>query len=144
MHVGQMLECSLGFAGDPLNRHYRITPFDERYEQENSRCLFYMKSETKHHIHDYFIHTTSYKKDRIFDGRTRFHCEQPIILGKPYVLKLIHQVDYKIYVHSNGHYALGDKEQEKDLEGFGVTHIFQEMIAYKSNHIKACQEVLTL
>ncbi|RHN77839.1 putative DNA-directed RNA polymerase [Medicago truncatula] len=34
MNVGQILECSLGLAGSMLNTHYRIAPFDERYEQE--------------------------------------------------------------------------------------------------------------
>ncbi|KAK6773909.1 hypothetical protein RDI58_029148 [Solanum bulbocastanum] len=28
------------------------------------------------------------------------------------------------------------------LEGFGVAHILQEMLTYKSDHIRACQEVL--
>ena len=37
MNVGQIFECSLGLAGGRLERHYRITPFDERYEQEASR-----------------------------------------------------------------------------------------------------------
>ena len=27
------------------------------------------------------------------------------------------------------------------LEGFGVTHILQEMLTYKSNHIRAHEEV---
>ncbi|KAJ1683096.1 hypothetical protein LUZ63_021684 [Rhynchospora breviuscula] len=37
MNVGQLFECSLGLAGDLLKKHYRIAPFDERYEQEASR-----------------------------------------------------------------------------------------------------------
>jgi DNA-directed RNA polymerase subunit beta len=41
MNVGQIFECSLGLAGDLLNRHYRIAPFDERYEQEASRKLVF-------------------------------------------------------------------------------------------------------
>ena len=41
MNVGQILECSLGLAGSMLNRHYRIAPFDERYEQEASRKLVF-------------------------------------------------------------------------------------------------------
>ena len=35
------IECSLGLAGSLLDRHYRITPFDERYEQEASRKLVF-------------------------------------------------------------------------------------------------------
>ncbi|KAL3538016.1 hypothetical protein ACH5RR_001382 [Cinchona calisaya] len=39
MNVRQIFECSLGLAGSLLDRHYRIAPFDERYEQEVSRKL---------------------------------------------------------------------------------------------------------
>ncbi|KAK8631724.1 hypothetical protein V6N13_028504 [Hibiscus sabdariffa] len=41
MNVGQIFECSLGLAGSLLDRHYRIAPFDERYEQEASRKLVF-------------------------------------------------------------------------------------------------------
>ncbi|KAG5576161.1 hypothetical protein H5410_056295 [Solanum commersonii] len=84
--------------------------------------------------------------------------EQPAIIGKPYILKLIHQVDDKIHGRSKGHYALvtqqplrgrakqGDKwvgEMEVwALEGFGVAHILQEMLTYKSDHIRARQKYL--
>ncbi|KAL4271109.1 hypothetical protein AHAS_AhasUnG0022100 [Arachis hypogaea] len=139
MNVGQIFECSLGLAGDMLDRHYRIAPFDERYEQEASRKLYPGKS-------------------RIFDGRTGNPFEQPVIIGKPYILKLIHQVDDKIHGRSCGHYALvtqqplrgrakqgGQRVGEMEvwaLEGFGVAHILQEMLTYKSDHIKARQIVL--
>ncbi|XLS97522.1 hypothetical protein HN51_040257 [Arachis hypogaea] len=135
MNVGQIF----GLAGDMLDRHYRIAPFDERYEQEASRKLYPGKS-------------------RIFDGRTGNPFEQPVIIGKPYILKLIHQVDDKIHGRSCGHYALvtqqplrgrakqgGQRVGEMEvwaLEGFGVAHILQEMLTYKSDHIKAHQIVL--
>ena len=38
MNVGQIFECSLGLAGDLLDRHYRIAPFDERYEHFEFQC----------------------------------------------------------------------------------------------------------
>ena len=41
MNVGQIFECSLNLSGGMLDRHYRITPFDERYEQEASRKLVF-------------------------------------------------------------------------------------------------------
>lgn len=46
----------LGLVGSMLNRHYRITPFDERYEQEipeNLCFLNYMRQVNKHRIHGY-------------------------------------------------------------------------------------------
>ncbi|MBO0217504.1 hypothetical protein J0676_28960, partial [Vibrio sp. Vb2880] len=45
-------------------------------------------------------------KSRIFDGRTGDPFEQPVIIGKPYILKLIHQVDDKIHARPSGHQAL--------------------------------------
>ncbi|KAF4402738.1 hypothetical protein G4B88_010190, partial [Cannabis sativa] len=97
-------------------------------------------------------------KSRIFDGRTGDPFEQPVIIGKQYILKLIHQVDDKIHGRCSGHYALvtqqplrgrtkqgGQRVGQMEiwaLEGFGVAHILQEMLTYKSDHIRARQEVL--
>ncbi|KAK1413126.1 hypothetical protein QVD17_34893 [Tagetes erecta] len=77
---------------------------------------------------------------------------------KPYILKLIHQVDDKIHGRSNGRYSRltqqplkgrakkgGQRVGEMEvwaLEGFGVAYILQEMLTYKSDHIRARQEVL--
>ncbi|CAJ2659315.1 unnamed protein product [Trifolium pratense] len=160
MNVGQLLECSLGLAGSKLNRHYRIAPFDERYEQEASRKLVFSELyEASKETSNPWIFEPEYPgKSGLFDGRTGNPFEQPVIIGKPYILKLIHQVDDKIHGRSTGHYALvtqqplkgrakqgGQRVGEMEvwaLEGFGVAHILQEMLTYKSDHIKARQEVL--
>ncbi|KAG8496529.1 hypothetical protein CXB51_007626 [Gossypium anomalum] len=75
-----LFECSLGLAGSLLDRHYEIASFDERYEQEVSRKLVFSE-----------LYQANKKKNRIFDGRTRGPFEQPAIIGKPYILKLIYQ-----------------------------------------------------
>nr|YP_009171676.1 RNA polymerase beta subunit [Euonymus japonicus]YP_010146060.1 RNA polymerase beta subunit [Euonymus fortunei]YP_010184637.1 RNA polymerase beta subunit [Buxus megistophylla]AKF33714.1 RNA polymerase beta subunit [Euonymus japonicus]QQO80951.1 RNA polymerase beta subunit [Euonymus fortunei]QVH34069.1 RNA polymerase beta subunit [Buxus megistophylla]UHY94865.1 RNA polymerase beta subunit [Euonymus japonicus] len=160
MNVGQIFECSLGLAGDLLDRHYRIAPFDERYEQEASRKLVFSElyEASKQTANPWVFEPEYPGKSRIFDGRTGNTFEQPVIIGKPYILKLIHQVDDKIHGRSSGHYALvtqqplrgrakqgGQRIGEMEvwaLEGFGVSHILQEMLTYKSDHIKARQEVL--
>nr|YP_009771247.1 RNA polymerase beta subunit [Smithia erubescens]QIT01949.1 RNA polymerase beta subunit [Smithia erubescens] len=160
MNVGQIFECSLGLAGDMLDRHYRIAPFDERYEQEASRKLVFSELyEASKQTSNPWIFEPEYPgKSIIFDGRTGNPFEQPVIIGKPYILKLIHQVDDKIHGRSSGHYALvtqqplrgrakqgGQRVGEMEvwaLEGFGVAHILQEMLTYKSDHIKARQAVL--
>ncbi|CAK8565106.1 unnamed protein product [Lathyrus sativus] len=160
MNVGQILECSLGLAGSMLNRHYRIAPFDERYEQEASiKLVFSELYEAIKQTSNAWIFEPEYPgKSRIFDGRTGNPFEQPVIIGKPYILKLIHQVDDKIHGRSSGHYTLvtqqplkgrakggGQRVGEMEvwaLEGFGVAHILQEMLTYKSDHIKGRQEVL--
>nr|QUB01744.1 RNA polymerase beta subunit [Callisia repens] len=160
MNVGQIFECSLGLAGDLLKRHYRIAPFDERYEQEASRKLVFSQLyEASKQTRNPWVFEPEYPgKSRIFDGRTGNPFEQPVLVGKSYILKLIHQVDDKIHGRSSGHYALvtqqplrgranqgGQRVGEMEvwaLEGFGVAHILQEMLTYKSDHIRARQEVL--
>nr|YP_010609784.1 RNA polymerase beta subunit [Paphiopedilum exul]WAO28012.1 RNA polymerase beta subunit [Paphiopedilum exul] len=160
MNVGQIFECSLGLAGDLLKRHYRIAPFDERYEQEASRKLVFSELyEASKQTKNPWVFEPEYPgKSRIFDGRTGDPFEQPVLMGKSYILKLIHQVDDKIHGRSSGHYALvtqqplrgrakqgGQRVGEMEvwaLEGFGVAHILQEMLTYKSDHIRARQEVL--
>ena len=39
-------------------------------------------------------------------------------MGKPYILKLIHQVDDKLHGRSNGHYALVTQQPLRGREGF--------------------------
>nr|YP_009748237.1 RNA polymerase subunit beta [Pogonia japonica]YP_009748313.1 RNA polymerase subunit beta [Pogonia minor]QII89917.1 RNA polymerase subunit beta [Pogonia japonica]QII89993.1 RNA polymerase subunit beta [Pogonia minor] len=160
MNVGQILECSLGLAGYLLKRHYRIAPFDERYEQEASRKLVFSELyEASKQTKNPWVFEPEYPgKSRIFDGRTGDLFEQPVLIGNSYILKLIHQVDDKIHGRSSGHYALvtqqplrgrakqgGQRVGEMEvwaLEGFGVAHILQEMLTYKSDHLRARQEVL--
>nr|QWL16776.1 RNA polymerase beta subunit [Plantago amplexicaulis] len=160
MNVGQIFECSLGLAGDLLDKHYRIAPFDERYEQEASRKLVFSElyEASKQTANPWVFEPEYPGKSRIFDGRTGNPFEQPVIIGKPYILKLIHQVDDKIHGRSSGPYAHvtqqplrgrakqgGQRVGEMEvwaLEGFGVAHILQEMLTYKSDHIRARQKVL--
>nr|YP_010231273.1 RNA polymerase beta subunit [Passiflora xishuangbannaensis]QSV37342.1 RNA polymerase beta subunit [Passiflora xishuangbannaensis] len=160
MNVGQIFECSLGLAGSLLDRHYRIAPLDERYEQEASRKLAFSELyEASKQTSNPWVFEPEYPgKSRIFDGRTGDSFEQPILIGRPYILKLIHQVADKIHARSSGPYTLvtqqplrgrarkgGQRVGEMEvwaLEGFGVSHILQEMLTIKSDHIRARQEVL--
>ncbi|KAH0660583.1 hypothetical protein KY289_029331 [Solanum tuberosum] len=160
MNVGHIFECSLGLAGSMLDRHYRIAPFDERYEQEASRKLVFSElyEASKQTTNQWVLEPEYPGKSRIFDGRTGNPFEQPIIVGKPFILKLIYQVDDKIHGRSSGHYAFVTQQPLRGrakqggqwvgemevwaLEGFGVAHILQEMLTYKSDHIRARQEVL--
>nr|YP_009494109.1 RNA polymerase beta subunit [Dipelta floribunda]UZZ45366.1 RNA polymerase beta subunit [Dipelta yunnanensis]AWN58141.1 RNA polymerase beta subunit [Dipelta floribunda]QFQ37019.1 RNA polymerase beta subunit [Dipelta floribunda]QOZ38894.1 RNA polymerase beta subunit [Dipelta floribunda]QOZ38976.1 RNA polymerase beta subunit [Dipelta floribunda] len=160
MNVGQLFECSLGLAGDLLDRHYRIAPFDERYEQEASRKLVFSElyEASKQTANPWVFEPEYPGKSRMFDGRTGDPFEQPVIIGKPYILKLIHQVDDKIHGRSSGQYSMvtqqplkgrakggGQRVGEMEvwaLEGFGVAHILQEMLTYKSDHMRARRDVL--
>lgn len=160
MNVGHISECSLELSRSMLNRHYRIITFDERYEQEASRKIvfFELYEAHKQNSNPWIFEAEYPRKSRIFDGRTGNTFERPVIIGKPYILKLIHQVDDKIHGHSSRHYALvtqqplkgrakqgGQRVSEMEVwafEGFSVAHILQEILTYKSDHIKAHQEVI--
>uniref|UniRef100_A0AAT9USX6 DNA-directed RNA polymerase subunit beta n=1 Tax=Pallavicinia longispina TaxID=280536 RepID=A0AAT9USX6_9MARC len=160
MNVGQILECLLGLAGKFLNRNYRILPFDERYEREASRKLVFSElyEASERTEKSWLFEPDSPGKNRLLDGRTGEVFEQPITIGKAYMLKLIHQVDDKIHARSSGPYALvtqqplrgrsrrgGQRVGEMEvwaLEGFGVAYILQEMLTLKSDHIRARYEVL--
>ncbi|GER27661.1 DNA-directed RNA polymerase subunit beta [Striga asiatica] len=137
-----------------------VAPFDERYEQEASRKLVFSElyEASKKTTNPWVFEPEYPGKSRIFDGRTGNPFEQPVIIGKPYILKLIHQVDDKIHGRSHGPYARVTQQPLKGranrggqqvgemevwaLEGFGVAHILQEMLTYKSDHIRTRQKVV--
>nr|YP_010291112.1 RNA polymerase beta subunit [Juncus compressus]YP_010291367.1 RNA polymerase beta subunit [Juncus tenuis]ULQ66702.1 RNA polymerase beta subunit [Juncus compressus]ULQ67030.1 RNA polymerase beta subunit [Juncus tenuis] len=162
MNVGQIFECSLGLAGDLLKKHYRIAPFDERYEQDASRKLVFSElyKASRQTTNPWVFEPEYPGKSRIFDGRTGDLFEQPVLIGKSYILKLIHQVDDKIHARSTGPYTHvtqqpvrgrankgGQRVGEMEvwaLEGFGVAHILQEMLTYKSDHIRIRKQIINI
>jgi DNA-directed RNA polymerase beta subunit len=64
---------------------------------------FIRKKKTKN---SWLFEPENYRTNRLIDGRIGIFFEQPVIVGKDYMSKLIHQVDDKIHVHSSGPYAL--------------------------------------
>nr|YP_008474555.1 RNA polymerase b-subunit [Marsilea crenata]AGI51527.1 RNA polymerase b-subunit [Marsilea crenata] len=161
MNVGQIFECLLGLAGEFPKTHYRIVPFDERYEREASRKPVFSElcgASTETH-NPWLFEPEHPGKSRLIDGRTGDPFEQPVTVGKAYVMKLIHQVDDKIHARSSGPYALvtqqplkgrsrrgGQRVGETEvwaLEGLGVSYTLQEMLTVKSDHIQARYEVLS-
>nr|QXO90639.1 RNA polymerase beta subunit [Pyrrosia assimilis] len=161
MNVGQIFECLLGLAGEFSKTHYRIVPFDERYEREASRKLVLAELCRASAItHNPWLFEPDHPgKSRLIDGRTGESFVQPITIGKGYMMKLIHQVDDKIHSRSSGPYALvtqqplkgrsrrgGQRVGEMEvwaLEGFGVSYTSQEMLTIKSDHIQARYKVLS-
>jgi DNA-directed RNA polymerase subunit beta len=160
MNVGQLFECLLGLAGNWLNKHYRIMPFDERYEREASRKLVFSELYNARESSGYpwLFEPNSPGKSCLFDGRTGEIFDQPITVGKPYIMKLIHQVDEKIHARSSGPYALvtqqplrgrsnrgGQRIGEMEVwafEGFGAAYMLQEMLTIKSDHVMGRSKVL--
>lgn len=143
MNVGQIFECLLGLAGNFLKKNYRVIPFDERYEREASRKLIFsqLHEASQQTTNPWLFEPDNPGKTRLFDGRTGDIFEQPITIGKAYMLKLIHQVDDKIHARSSGPYALvtqqplrgrsrrGDKELEKWK--FGLQKVLALLTYYK-------------
>nr|YP_009425188.1 RNA polymerase beta subunit [Asplenium pekinense]ASU93861.1 RNA polymerase beta subunit [Asplenium pekinense] len=161
MNVGQIFECLLGLAGEFSETHYRIVPFDERYEREASRKLVFSElcRASVSTCNPWLFEPDNPGKSRLIDGRTGNPFVQPITTGKAYMMKLIHQVDDKIHARSSGPYALvtqqplkgrsrrgGQRVGEMEvwaLEGSGVSYTSQEMLTTKSDHIQARYKVLS-
>nr|YP_009690648.1 RNA polymerase beta subunit [Lomariopsis japurensis]QEG57428.1 RNA polymerase beta subunit [Lomariopsis japurensis] len=160
MNVGQIFECLLGLAGEFPETHYRVIPFDERYEREASRKLVFSElCRAGANTHNPWLFEPDHPgKSRLIDGRTGDPFVQPITAGKAYMMKLIHQVDDKIHARSSGPYALvtqqplkgrsrrgGQRVGEMEVrasEGFGVSYTLQEMLTIKSDHIQSRYKVL--
>jgi DNA-directed RNA polymerase subunit beta len=151
MNVGQIFECLLGLAGTYLKENYKVAPFDEMYGKEASRSLVYSKlyEARKKTGYSWLFEPNHPGKSYLFDGRTAQPYHQPVTIGYPYMLKLIHQVQDKVHARSVGPYAtktqqplrgkrnqggqrLGEMEVWA-LEAFGASFILQEMLTVKSD-----------
>jgi DNA-directed RNA polymerase subunit beta len=151
MNVGQLYECLLGFSGDKLNRRFKILPFDEMYKKESSRILISKKLRDASIFKNqsWIFNPYSPGKMILTDGRTGNYFENPITVGKAYMLKLIHLVDDKIHARSTGPYSLvtqqplggksrngGQRFGEMEvwaLEAYGAAHTLQELFTVKSD-----------
>nr|BBF91139.1 RNA polymerase beta chain [Phyllocladus aspleniifolius] len=160
MNVGQIFECLLGLAGKLMNKHYRIAPFDERYEREASRKLVFSElcKASERTANPWVFEPDHPGKHRLIDGRTGDIFEQPVTIGIAYMSKLCHQVDDKIHARSSGPYTRvtqqplkgkskrgGQRVGEMEvwaLEGFGVAYILHEMLTLKSDHIDSRKKIL--
>ena len=160
MNVGQLYECLLGLAGDKLNRRFKILPFDEMYGEDTSRILINKKlrqaSVEKNEA--WIFNPYSPGKMVLIDGRTGDPFENPVTVGKAYMLKLVHLVDDKIHARSTGPYSLvtqqplGGKSQHGGqrfgemevwaLEAFGAAHTLQELLTVKSDDMQGRNDAL--
>ena len=160
MNVGQIFECLLGLAGDQLNKRFQILPFDEMYNKEASRILINTKLQeaAKKKNKPWLFNSSFGGKIVLKDGRTGENFDNPVLVGKTYVLKLVHLVDDKIHARSTGPYSLvtqqpvGGKAQHGGqrfgemevwaLEAFGAAYTLQELLTLKSDDMLGRNEVL--
>lgn len=160
MNVGQVFECLLGWAGQNLNTRFKLTPFDEMHGEEASRMTVHGKLEEARDKtgKDWLFDPERPGKLQVFDGRTGEPFDQPVTVGKAYMLKLVHLVDDKIHARSTGPYSLvtqqplGGKAQQGGqrfgemevwaLEAFGAAYTLQELLTVKSDDMQGRNEAL--
>jgi DNA-directed RNA polymerase subunit beta len=138
MNLGQILELHLGLAANTLG-YQAVTP----------AFMGATVSEIKNELKEAGFPEDG--KMELYDGRTGESFEQNIAVGYMYILKLQHMVEDKIHMRSIGPYSLitqqplGGKAQgggqrfgEMEVwavEGYGASHILQEMLTIKSDDI---------
>jgi DNA-directed RNA polymerase subunit beta len=160
MNVGQLFECLLGLAADYLNIRFKIVPFDEMYGSEASRALINKKLEEAANLtsKNWVFSNQHPGKVLLRDGRTGQFFENPITVGRAYMLKLVHLVDDKIHARSTGPYSLvtqqplGGRAQQGGqrlgemevwaLEAFGAAYTLQELLTIKSDDMQGRNETL--
>lgn len=159
MNVGQIFECLLGLAGENLGKRFKVKSFDEIYGREASRILVSQKlkeASIKQDL-DWLFSTSSPGKIFLRDGRTGEFFDNPITIGKSYILKLIHLVKDKIHARDTGPYSmiteqpLAGKSQQGGqrlgemevwaLEAYGASYTLQELLTIKSDDIDARMDV---
>jgi len=138
MNIGQILETHLGWAAKE-GGYYALTPGLAGATEED------IKRELKAQG------LPEDGKITLLDGRDGKPFPQKITVGYVYMMKLIHMVEDKIHMRSIGPYSLitqqplGGKAQfggqrfgEMEvwaLEGYGASHILQEMLTIKSDDV---------
>ena len=138
MNLGQLYETALGWAGKKLGVKFATPIFDGAKMEDVDEWLEKAGLERG-------------SKTDLYDGRSGEKFHQKVTCGYIYMLKLSHLVDDKIHARSIGPYSLitqqplGGKAQfggqrfgEMEvwaLEGYGASHILQEILTVKSDDV---------
>ena len=138
MNIGQILETHLGWAADILGIKV-ATPALNGISLDQIAEL--MKE----------AGLPADGKMQLFDGRTGEPFQYPTVVGKVYMLKLLHLVEDKLHARSVGPYSLvtqqplGGKAQHGGqrfgemevwaLEAYGAAYTLQEMLTIKSDDV---------
>ena len=150
MNVGQTFETLLGLAAYLTGQRYEVPPFDEMFESEASSVTVHNEIKKGKKVSG-FDWVGDDGKVTLYDGRTGDAFDNPVTVGKIYMMKLVHLVDDKIHARSTGPYSLvtqqplGGKAQfggqrlgEMEcwaLEAFGAGYSLQEMLTIKSDDV---------
>ncbi|HRE39719.1 MAG TPA: DNA-directed RNA polymerase subunit beta [Ignavibacteria bacterium] len=144
MNLGQLYETALGWVAKKLGIKFATPIFDGASVEEIQEILGNMGLPDN-------------SRTDLFDGRTGEKFDQQVTVGYIYMLKLSHLVDDKIHARSIGPYSLitqqplGGKAQfggqrfgEMEcwaLQGYGASHILQEMLTVKSDDVQGRSKV---
>jgi DNA-directed RNA polymerase subunit beta len=158
MNVGQIFECLLGLAAGELNSRFKIMPFDEMYGVEASRALINKQLTEAAKSKPWMFSKQHPGKMMLTNGQTGELFDNPVTVGRAYILKLVHLVDDKIHARSTGPYSLvtqqplGGRAQQGGqrlgemevwaLEAFGAAYTLQELLTLKSDDMQGRNEVL--
>jgi len=138
MNIGQILETHLGWAAEELGIKV-ATPALNGMSLDQIRDLMEQAG----------LPTDG--KMQLYDGRTGEPFQYPTVVGKVYMLKLLHLVEDKLHARSVGPYSLvtqqplGGKAQHGGqrfgemevwaLEAYGAAYTLQEMLTVKSDDV---------
>nr|YP_009145541.1 RNA polymerase beta subunit [Trachelomonas volvocina]AKL82454.1 RNA polymerase beta subunit [Trachelomonas volvocina] len=154
MNVGQMFESMLGLAGKNLKERYTAEIFNSNENNITSEFITYKKliEAKKKTKKNWLFNPNNPGKISLFDGRNGKSFYQPITIGYPYILKLIHLVKDKITARLIGPYSIitqqplrgkskkgGQRIGEMEvwaIEGFGGAYNLQELLTLKSDDSK--------
>jgi DNA-directed RNA polymerase subunit beta len=144
MNLGQLYETALGWVGELLGVKFATPIFDGASVDEIQEALYKCGLPTN-------------SRTDLYDGRSGNKFDQQVTVGYIYMLKLSHLVDDKIHARSIGPYSLitqqplGGKAQfggqrfgEMEcwaLQGYGASHILQEMLTVKSDDVQGRSKV---
>ena len=127
--------------------------FDEMYQKETSRSLILNKllTASKKNNSSWLFNTKSPGRIQLVDGRTGLPFDNSVLVGKSYIVKLLHQIDDKVHARSTGPYSLvtqqplGGKAQSGGqrfgemevwaLEAYGASNILREILTVKSDDV---------
>ena len=138
MNLGQLLEAHLGWAAERLNIKVAVPAF----EQFDEGKLVSLMTQAV---------LPQSGKSMLYDGRTGEPYENAVVVGKAYIMKLIHMIEDKTHARSTGPYSLvtqqplGGKAQmggqrlgEMEvwaLEAYRAAYTLQEMLTIKSDDV---------
>ncbi|MBI3282674.1 DNA-directed RNA polymerase subunit beta [Candidatus Curtissbacteria bacterium] len=138
MNLGQLLETHLGVAVEKLGYKVALPVFEHIREEQITKELEKAQLPRDGRM-------------TLYDGRTGLPFDRPIVVGRGYIMKLIHMVEDKTHARSTGPYSLitqqplGGKAQmggqrlgEMEvwaLEAYGAAFTLQEMLTIKSDDV---------